>query len=258
MVPGSLGKDGQVPEVALDFPRDWVEFTDPADPGVLFRCDLTWLCSSWRCIFGSGCQGIVAGRPDDGCCSLGAHFSDRDDERRVRRAAAELTDADWEHRRVARREGLTEVEEGGARRTRVVDGGCVFLNRPGFPGGAGCALHALALRTGRHPLETKPDVCWQLPIRRDFDRITRPDDTEVLVTTIGEYDRRGWGPGGHDLHWYCTGATEAHTGRDPVYRSLAAELTALMGPQAYAELARHCEARLKRGRLAAPHPADRT
>ena len=24
------------------------------------------------------------------------------------------------------------------RKTRVVDGACIFLNRPGFPGGAGC------------------------------------------------------------------------------------------------------------------------
>ena len=26
-------------------------------------------------------------------------------------------------------------------RTRLVDGACVFLNRPGFPTGPGCALH---------------------------------------------------------------------------------------------------------------------
>ena len=75
---------------------------------------------------------------------------------------------------------------------------------PGFAGGEGCALHALALRTGRHPLETKPDVCWQLPVRRTQDRVTRPDEVEVLVSTIGEFDRRGWGPGGADLHWWCT------------------------------------------------------
>ena len=28
--------------------------------------------------------------------------------------------------------------------TRVVDGACIFLNRPGFAGGAGCALHLAA------------------------------------------------------------------------------------------------------------------
>jgi hypothetical protein len=66
-------------EKGLDFARAWVEFPDPADEEQLFRCDLTWLTSRWNCIFGSGCQGIQAGRADDGCCTLGAHFSDEDD-----------------------------------------------------------------------------------------------------------------------------------------------------------------------------------
>ena len=58
----------------------------------------------------------------------------------------------------------------------------------------------------------KPDVCWQLPIRRTQEWVTRPDGTEILKTTITEYDRRGWGEGGADLHWYCTGDPAAHTG----------------------------------------------
>lgn len=74
----------------------------------------------------------------------------------------------------------------------------------------GCSLHILALQEGKEPLETKPDVCWQLPVRRTYDWIERPDDTRVLQISIGEYDRRGWGPGGHDLHWWCTSATSAH------------------------------------------------
>jgi hypothetical protein len=41
-----------------------------------------------------------------------------------------------------------------------------------------------------HPLETKPDVCWQLPVRRTQEWVTRPDEVEVLVTSIGEFDRR--------------------------------------------------------------------
>ena len=31
-----------VPEVPLDFPREWLEFTDPADPQHLIAADLTW------------------------------------------------------------------------------------------------------------------------------------------------------------------------------------------------------------------------
>lgn len=243
-----------MPEVPLDFPRAFVEFTDPADAGQVFRCDLTWLTSSWTCIYGNGCRGILADRPDDGCCSLGAHFADKADEKRVLKHAKRLTPEEWQNHGVKK---LVEKDEDDARRTAVIDGGCVFLNRPGFAGGAGCALHTYADRIGVHFLETKPDVCWQLPIRRSFETVTRPDDTKVLVVSIGEYDRRGWGPGGHDLHWYCSGATEAHIGRQPVYQGNAAELTALMGAPAYAELVRHCEDHLaRRNARVARHPAD--
>ncbi len=239
-------------EVGLDFPRAWVEFPDPADEEQVFRCDLTWLTSRWTCIFGQGCQGIEAGRASDGCCTLGAHFSDDDDEKRVALHAERLTPETWQFH------GLewAEVNDEGERQTRRHEGACVFLNRPGFPGGAGCALHTLALREGREPLETKPDVCWQLPIRRTYEWIDRPDDSRVLQVSISEYDRRGWGPGGHDLHWWCTGATSAHGAGEPVYLSYRAELTELMGPAGYAALAELCEQRLAGLLPMAPHPAD--
>jgi hypothetical protein len=244
-----------VPEVALDFPRAWVELADPAPDGngQVFRCDLTWLTSRWTCIFGRGCRGIYADRPDDGCCTLGAHFSDRQDERRVRGFVGELTRETWQHYAPRR---WVETDADGERKTRIVDGGCVFLNRPGFSAGAGCALHALALRTGRRPLETKPDVCWQLPLRRSYRTVERPDATSYLEVTIAEYDRRGWGPGGHDLDWYCSGNTEAHIGPAPVYLSCEPELRALMGDPAYEVLARLCAERLAAGGRPAPHPAD--
>ncbi|HTY71710.1 MAG TPA: hypothetical protein VMI11_04700 [Actinomycetes bacterium] len=242
-----------MPEVPLDFPRAYVEFLDPADESRWFRCDLTWLTSRWTCVFGSGCRGILAERPDDGCCSLGAHFSDKADEKRVMRFARKLTAAEWQKHTTRK---LVEKDEDGARKTRVVDGGCVFLNDRDFPGGYGCALHALALRTGRHPLETKPDVCWQLPIRRTYDTIERPDGTTVQQVSIGEYDRRGWGPGGHDLDWYCSGNTDAHVGSEPVYVSNGPELVALMGRPAYDALVTHCEAHLASRPTVAPHPAD--
>ena len=183
-----------VSETPLEIPRVWVEFDDPADAAQRFRCDLTWLTSNWTCIFGVGCQGIYADRPDDGCCTLGAHFSDKD--------------------------------------------------RPGFAGGAGCALHQQAVRTGRAPHTAKPDVCWQLPIRRTYRTVDLPDQTSYLEVSIGEYDRRGWGPGGHDLDWYCSGNPAAHVGREPVYRSLKAELVELMGEEAYDVLVLRCEAHL--------------
>jgi hypothetical protein len=244
-----------VPEVDLVFPRAWVEFADPADADQVFRCDLTWLTSRWTCIFGSGCQGIYADRPDDGCCTLGAHFADEDDENRVAEHVARLTPDQWQNHRAGRNRWV-DVEDDGERKTRVFKGACIFLNRPGFPGGAGCALHGYALDKGLHFVETKPDVCWQLPIRRTYRDIELPDGESYLEITIAEYDRRGWGPGGHDLDWYCSGNTEAHVGTEPVFVSNEAELVELMGRPAYDELARHCHEHLRSRSRLALHPAD--
>ncbi len=253
--PVDLGLPAVRPEVDPDHARDWVEFVDPADAGGVVRADLTWLLSSWTCVYGRGCQGVVEDRADDGCCSHGAFWSDEQDEQRVSALVRSLKKRTWQYADVGRELGISELDElegEPARRTRTVDGACVFLNRPGFSGGSGCALHALADRLGRHPLETKPDVCWQLPVRRSQEHVTRPDEVEVLVTTIGEFDRRAWGPGGADLHWWCTSSPDAHVGAEPLYVTYGPELTALVGAPAYAELVRLCQAR--RDRLP-PHPA---
>jgi len=244
-----------VPEAPLDLARTWVEFTDPDNPRQRFRCDLTWLTSRWTCVFGTpACRGLYAGRPDDGCCTLGAHFTEKADYQRVRDAASALTADEWQFRHLAYAGGSlsqrnwTERED-DARKTKVVEGACIFLNRPGFAGGAGCALHQQAVRTGRAPHTAKPDVCWQLPLRRTYRTVDLPDETSYLEVTIGEYDRRAWGPGGHDLDWYCSGNPAAHVGREPVYRSLKAELVELMGQEGYDDLVLRCEAHLLNVRL---------
>ena len=256
-----------MPEVDLVFPRAWLEFVDPADGDQVYRCDLTWLTSNWTCIFGNGCQGIYDTSPESGCCTLGAHFSDAEDEERTATWVDKLDDSLWQRRGEAltkkgqvSRKKWTEVED-GERKTKVVraaDGSqaCIFHNSRDFAGGYGCALHALALREGVHFVETKPDVCWQLPIRRTFRTVTRQDETEYTEVSIGEYDRRGWGPGGHDLDWYCSGNTEAHVGAEPVYLSNSTELIALMGEDAYAVLADACEHHLRSRSLLALHPAS--
>lgn len=258
-------------EQPLDGPRHWLEFPDPSvDPGtgaaVVHRVDLTWLTSRWTCIFGRGCPGIVTGRPDDGCCTLGAHYSDEDDRTRTEARARELGADQWQLRDIGLAGGVSEDDDGADPRTRVVDGACVFLNRPGFARGPGCALHVLAGDAGLPLTATKPDVCWQLPIRRSYEDLIRPDGTPVQVVVLAEYDRRGWGPGGHDLDWYCTTATSAHVGAQPVYRSMRTELEALIGPGAYEVLAMHCRAREEAMAILAerslplvgmaPHPAS--
>ncbi|GAA4362332.1 hypothetical protein [Nocardioides caricicola] len=252
-----------MPEVDLVFPRAFVEFVNPADESEVLRCDLTWLTSSYMCIFGQGCQGIYADAPDVGCCTLGAHFADKDDEKRVAEYVEMLDGELWQQKpkgRGVRRKDWVEVDEDGERKTRTttVDGqqACVFHNRNDFHLGAGCALHALAYVIDKNPVETKPDVCWQLPIRRTFREVTRQDGSTYTEVSIGEYDRRGWGPGGHDLDWYCSGNTEAHVAPEPVYVTHEAELVALMGRPAYVELVRHCDAHVRSRSALALHPAD--
>jgi hypothetical protein len=245
-------------EVGLDFPREWIEFPDPDNAEHTIRADLTWLLSRWTCIFGRGCHGILEGRAADGCCSHGAFFTDADDEKRVRKAARRLTPETWQHYRRGFNQ-YTEMDtvdgKSPARRTATrPDGPCVFLNDPDFAGGGGCALHGQALRDGVHPLEYKPDVCWQLPVRREQEYVNRPDGSQILLTVLAEFDRRGWGEGGHDLHWWCTSSPEAHVGGEPMYLSYAPELIALVGQKAYDQLAELCQARLRSG-LVAVHPA---
>lgn len=233
-------------EIRRPFPRSWLEFVDPDEPDQTFRCDLTWLTSNWSCIYGEGCPGIDANRPDDGCCVLGAHFSEAADEDRVAQYVARLTPETWQHFDEGREGWAVDAEDGDAdaepeRKTRVVDGACIFQNRAGFPGGMGCALHGLALREGISPVQTKPDVCWQLPIRRSYRHMERADGSPWLEITIAEYTREGWGEGGADLDWYCTSNPTAHAGAEPLYLSARAELEELMGVAGYRELCRLIE-----------------
>lgn len=264
-------------ELAQDFPRLWVEFDDPADAENLYRCDLTWLTSDWNCIYGRGCGGIVEGKAANGCCSLGAHFSDDGDFDRVKKYVNQLDKHTWENYEEGKSK-WTEKDEDGEKKTRVFRGGCIFLNSADFKTGGGCALHQLANRTGVSITKTKPDVCWQLPIQREFEWINHTDGNQRLLVKIGEYTRSGWGAGGADLHWYCTSNTEAHTGANPVYITERDTLIELMGEPAYDVLVTHCEARLTALRAMqklatrsdksttsvavairglAPHPADR-
>jgi hypothetical protein len=181
-------------------------------------------------------------------------YSDEEDEKRVNEVARKLTPAMWQfHDQAQSSIGdrdllVSETDEDGDRKTRTVEGSCIFLNRkgysaPGFTGSFGCVLHHLAQKEGLHFVETKPDVCWQLPLRRSFE--TREvGEREYSITVIGEYERLAWGDGGDDFDWYCTSNTEAHVGTEPVYISNKTELIALMGGHNYQILADHCDARM--------------
>lgn len=244
------------PAAGLRTAREWVSFEDP-DEDRTWLLDCTFLASPWRCIYGAGCQGVLTGpAPErvEGCCSYGAHFSGADDLARVRAEAERLRADQWQHRALGLRKGIAR-RQGDAWTTRIVDGACVFLNRPGFPGGPGCALHGGALEDGRAPLRAKPDVCWQLPLRRE----DLTDATGHVTTTLTQWERRHWGPAGEEFHWWCTEAPEAFTGESPLYVRLADEIVALTGEPVYAMLRAHLEGRGPGGPRATPlaHPVVR-
>ena len=118
--------------------------------------------------------------------------------------------------------------------TRVVDGACIFLNRAGFEGGAGYALHLSALDSGESPIDFKPSVCWQLPIKVDWE--TGDNGTEVA--TVRGWTRGDWGAEGDIMAWCCTEGAKASVGDRPVIESMAEELDAIVGTDVYLELRR--------------------
>jgi hypothetical protein len=237
--------------------HDWVSFPDP-DEDRTWVVDVTFLLSHWQCIYGAGCQGVLTGPApelEQGCCSYGAHFTGDEDVERVLAAAATLTTTEWQHHRAGhRRDGSLDVLTNGpdgATVTRQTGGACLFLNRPGFAGGAGCALHAAALQRGERPMDLKPDVCWQLPLRREDET----DSTGHVTSVVCEWDRRHWGEGGLEFHWWCTEAPEAFTGRRAVYEELSDELCAMVGEQPYRLIIAELERRRAAATAPLPHPA---
>jgi hypothetical protein len=222
--------------------HEWVSFADPLEDRT-WLMDVTFLSSAWRCIYGAGCQGVLtapSAERMEGCCSYGAHFTDEADAERVATAATTLSGEQWQFRAKGRRNtGVLKRDAKGVITTRLVDGACIFLNRPSHPGGAGCALHRAALDRGLAPRELKPEVCWQLPLRRED---TVSADGHV-TSALGEWGRRHWGAGGAEFAWWCTEEPQAFSGTRPVYVSLKDEIVAMVGQDVYDLLAAYMHAR---------------
>lgn len=269
-------------ETRPDFPREWFEFVHPEDPNHIFSIDLTWLESTWSCRFGTAeCKGIDETRPALGCCIHGAYIADEEDRDTVFAAVKAMDPQFWQLRPAETdaffaaddptwlepwlewdeedTEALDPDEDEGPHiKTKVVDGACIFANRPGHPTGPGCALHQWAMAEGRDIVGSKPEVCWQVPFSREDAWEERTDGQEILRTTIGEYHRRQWGGGGEDFDWWCTAAPACHTGATPVWQSMKDELIGLIGEEPYGVVAKHCEKRMQLDDdLRATHPATR-
>lgn len=205
------------------------------DGDVTWRFDVDFLQSRWTCIFGRGCLGIgpePAEHLGHGCCSLGADL-DGEDEARMLSALTPMIEPDrFEHHEDAIAGGIFADDRRAA--TRVVDGACIFLNRPDFPGGAGCALHLAALDADESPVDWKPSVCWQLPIKV----VWEPGAGDTEVATVRRWTRADWGPDGDTMAWCCTEGDRAYVGAERVLDSLSDELEAVVGTAVHVELRR--------------------
>ncbi len=217
-------------------PTEPDEHVEIDDGDVTWRFERAFLTSRWTCIWGQGCKGILdrpAPELQQGCCSVGAELDGPEEGAMVSAYAALLEPHLFQHHGEAAEGGIFADERKLS--TRVVDGACIFLNRPGFPGGAGCALHIAAVEADEPPLEWKPSVCWQLPIKVDWVDGQAPD-TEVA--TVRGWTRADWNEDGDEMAWCCTEEPEAYVGDRPVVESLGEELEAMVGTEVYVELRR--------------------
>jgi hypothetical protein len=239
--------------------REWVTFQDPKRKRHVWHVDITFMTSHWSCIFGQGCQGVLTEEAPElvhGCCSYGAHASGPKDQALVNKASKLLDDDTWQFRKRAKKKGIWVKVAKDDYRTRLYDGACIFLNRPGFKTGPGCALHQLAERTGQHHSDLKPEVCWQLPIR-NIEEYDEDADDGIVYHRLTEFARHGWGEGGEEFAWWCTEEPAAFVGGQMVYRSLEPELRKMCGDQLFEQIAAYLDERVATGPAPVRHPAER-
>ena len=157
---------------------------------------------------------------EQGCCSYGAHFTDKADRKRVGRYAEQLD-------RRASGSSRPRPTSSAARstRTRTASGSPTSSTTPASSSTAptspaGPAAPCTRRRVARDErfIDWKPDVCWQLPAAP---RATQVDDNEHVTNVLREWKRRDWGEGGFEFHWWCTDAPEAFVGHRPVYEEHA-------------------------------------
>ena len=199
----------------------------------IWRFDRSFLNSNWTCIWGKGCKGIGAVADETlghGCCSLGAELDGIDEARDLSAAAATIPLHLFQFHAEAASGGVFSDNKYSA--TRVIDGACIFHNRTGFAGGEGCALHLASDHFDESPTEWKPSVCWQLPVKVDWEM--RVDNVEVA--TVRGWTRADWGDHGNKMEWCCTEGTDAYVGESTVVESLRDEITEIVGEAVYVQL----------------------
>lgn len=239
-------------------PLEWLTFPDAEDDTRQFRVNVSFLLSTYRCIFGMGCPGLLNRPPqsDLGCCERGVTFDDDEDFEHVAEMTSRLTAADCDNvAHVHGRGWYVTSKRGRPYKTRQLGGRCIFANREDGPAGkAGCAFHHLAERTGRHPADTKPSICWSVPFNFSAEDPEEPGGRETTI--ISAFTADAWGGTNDDeepdgrghMGWWCIDTPDAYRGTSPVYVTMEYELRKRMGDASY-----ECMVKLLRD-LAPRHP----
>ena len=164
------------------------------------------------------------------------YFADKADRVRVRDLIDRLSADQWQLKEAAASiGGPIGRNDDGDWVTRTYDGACVMLNRLDFERGAGCALHVAALDHDERPMDWKPEVCWQVPIRLEF----HTDEVGHTTHTLREWRRRDWGEGGQEFHWWCTESPEAYVAHEPLVTTCRDDIVGLVGHARYDLLRQH-------------------
>lgn len=204
------------------YPRQWVELPNYSADGTvsdddpMYRVDLTFMMSTYRCTWGRGCLGT--GPSKHGCCDNPA-WMDEEDVKRVDPFAARIGVSNW----------YTKVGN-DKYRTRVKGGKCIML------GPDGCKLHKEAVDRGEDYRDSKPSICWQVPIWTETS-----DDGEHFIISNWE-DSDWWGQN----DWLCTADPANYAfdfANEPipyVWQTFEPELRRIMGDKSYEMLASVC------------------
>lgn len=224
-------------------PIDWLTFPSPDDPDKRFRVNVSFLLSNYQCIWGRGCPGLLnhSADPEAACCERGVTFVDENDFAHVSEMVGELTAADCDNIDHVRERGWYQQSKAGVPyKTRKLGGSCIFTNRAGGAAGKpGCAFHHLAQRKGVSATETKPFICWTLPLNFSHEPAEETGGPSTMI--VSAFSADAWGGTNDDeeddgrghMGYWCIDTPDAYGGAKPVYRSLETELRKGMGDAAY-------------------------
>ena len=110
-----------MPEVDLVFPRAWVEFVNPSRPhrGDQGRPHLAHVVLDLPVRTGEMPRHLRRTGPNDGCCTLGAHYADAAATRSgCNSGPAQLTPDDWQFYKRGGKKRVSETDDEGERKTR--------------------------------------------------------------------------------------------------------------------------------------------